>query len=130
MTGLEKAPPATPWHIVIEPDPVRPADHELIETPGLDRLLAARPDAEQALYRITYERVGRRGGRNGSPPPPALTMWGLDADDLAERIHGDVRQYLGSRFYDVSVDLEQMRGWIVTTSTAGTFTIERLADAL
>lgn len=119
--------PATPWHIAIEPDPVRPADTELIESPDLDRLIAAGPDAEQVLYRITYRRVGRRGGRDGSAPPPALTVWALDADDLAGRIHHDVRQYLLSSCFDVVVDLEQMRGSIVTGSLAGDFTIEAVA---
>lgn len=121
--------PRTPWQIAIEPDPIRPADTELMETPDLDRLVAAGPDAEQVLYRVTYERVGRRGGRGGSTPPPALTVWALDEADLEEQIHRDVRQYLGSKFYDVLVDLDKLRGSIVTGSLAGRFTIERLASS-
>ena len=123
--------PATPWHIAIEPDPVRPEAHELIETPDLDRLTdaLADPGSELVLYRVTYRRVGRRGGRNGSAPPPALTVWAMNADDLALQVHRDVRQYLGSHFFEVLVDLEQMRGSIVTSSLAGSFTVERIAEA-
>jgi len=122
----------TPWTISIEPDPVRPAEHDLIETPDLDRLTTALtdPDAEQALYRVTYERVGRRGGRNGSTPPPPLTVWAMSADDLAEQVHRDIRQYLLSQDSDVAVDLEQMRGQIFAgMNNGGTFTIEQLASS-
>jgi len=120
----------TPWHIAIEPDPVRPTDTELIETPDLDRLTEALadPDAEQILYRVTYERVGRRGGRDGSTPPP-LTVWAMSADDLAGRVHGDIGRYLLSRDSWVTVDLEAMRGQIwAGMNNGGSFTIEPLAS--
>lgn len=89
MTTAER----TPWTVAIEPDPIRPADYELAETPDLDRLTAALadPNAEQVLYRVTYRRVGRRGGRDGSTPPPPLTAWAMTADDLAEQVHRDIR---------------------------------------
>lgn len=123
--------PATPWHIAIEPDPIRADAHELIETPDLDRLTEAlaHPDSEQVLYRVNYVRVGRRGGRDGSAPPPALTVWAMNADDLAREVHRDVRRYLLSHDYEVLVDLEQMRGSIFASSVAGRFTVERVATA-
>lgn len=122
--------PATPWHIAIEPDPVRPGNHELLETPDLDRLTdaLADPDAELVLYRVTYLRVGRRGGRHGNPPP-ALTVWAISADDLALQVHRDVRQYLLSRDFEVAINLESMTGSIITGSLAGSFTIEHIAQA-
>lgn len=61
-------------------------------------------------------------------PPPALTVWAMGEEDLSEQIHRDVRQYLGSKFYDVQVDLDELRGSIVTGSLAGRFTIEALAS--
>lgn len=122
--------PRTPWEIAITPDPVRPATTELLETPPLDELAAALndPTAEQVLYRVTYQRVGRRGGRDGSTPPPALTVWAMTAEHLAEQIRADVRQYLASTDIDAAVDLEAGRGVILAGfSNGGTFTIERLA---
>jgi hypothetical protein len=115
---------------VTDYDPQCPADHELIETPDLAQLAAAvgDPDAEQVLYRVTYGRVGRRGGRNGSPPPPALTVWALTADALAQAIRTDIRPYLASKDVEVYVDLETGRGSIQAGwNNGGDFTIERVA---
>lgn len=95
-------------------------------TPSLDEMAEA-PGATQTLYKVVYERVGRRGGRDGSPPPMPLTVWALDADGLAEHIYQDVRRYLTSREAEVVVDLEKMTGFILAGfSTGGTFTIEAL----
>jgi len=116
---------------VADYDPQRPAAHELIETPDLPQLAEAigDPDAEQVLYRVTYERVGRRGGQNGPPPPPALTVWALTADALAREIRTDVRRYLASKDIEVHVDLETGRGSIQAGwNNGGDFTIERVAS--
>jgi hypothetical protein len=101
-----------------------PRDPEAeIITPSLDEMAKA-PGATQTKYRVTYERVGRHGGRRGNPPAP-LTVWVLDADGLAEHIHKDIRPYLLSSEYEVVVDLERMRGQIVAGfNNGGSFTIE------
>lgn len=77
-------------------------------------------------YRVTYERVGRHGGRNGTPPPGQLTLEAADAHQLAEQIRKDARRYLASQA--VEVDLEAGR---ITAGfrVAGTFTIEQLLGA-
>jgi hypothetical protein len=88
-----------------------------ITTPSLD--------ATQTKYRVTYDRVGRHGGRNGSNPPAPLTVWAVTADGLAEHIAKDVRPYLLSRGAEVVVDLEKMSGFVLARfQNAGTFTIE------
>lgn len=96
------------------------------------KLRAAR--AEQAVaahratrYRVTYERVGRHGGRNGSPAPGQLTLTAADADDLAEQVARDARRYLASREVEVVVDLAAGTGQILAGfHNAGTFTLEQL----
>lgn len=104
-------------------DPERPL---ISETPTLDEMAQA-PGATQTLYKVVYERVGRRGGRNGSPPPPPLTVWATGADSLAEHIHKDSRRYLTSRETEVVVDLEKMTGFILAGfNNGGTFAIEAL----
>jgi hypothetical protein len=102
-----------------------PRDPEAeITTPSLDEM-AANPGATQTKYRVTYERVGRHGGRNGSKPPAPLTVWAIGADGLAERIHKDVRPYLLSSDIEVVVDLERMRGQILAGfNNGGSFGIE------
>lgn len=98
-------------------------------TPTLDEMAAA-PGAAQTLYRVVYERVGRRGGRDGSPPPPPLTVWATNADSLAAHIHHDVRRYLTSRETEVTVDLENMRGCIFAGfNNGGGFQLEVVATA-
>ncbi|MFJ1964861.1 hypothetical protein [Streptomyces massasporeus] len=98
-------------------------------TPSLDEMAQA-PGATQTLYRVVYERVGRRGGRDGSPPPPPLTVWATSADSLAEHIHHDVRRYLASRETEVTVDLENMRGCIFAGfNNGGGFRLEAVATA-
>jgi hypothetical protein len=109
-------------------DEPRPALAE-VPTPTLDEMAEA-PGATQTLYKVVYERVGRRGGRDGSPPPPPLTVWAMSADSLAEHIAKDTRRYLTSRETEVIVDLEKMTGFILAGfNNAGTFRLEELATA-
>ncbi|MFI1607807.1 hypothetical protein ACH4YN_37835 [Streptomyces griseofuscus] len=102
---------------------------EAVVTPSLDEMAAA-PGATQTQFRVTYERVGRHGGRAGSRPPAPLECWAIGPDGLAERVSKDVRPYLTSSEVEVHVDLEQMRGFIyVGFNNGGSFTIEQLAVA-
>lgn len=83
------------------------------------------------LYKVTYERVGRHGSkREGSPPPPPpYQLRAADADELAREIHMDVRRYLGSRYVEVAVCLEELRGIVLSgPQQAGSFTIAVLGD--
>ena len=107
-----------------------PRDAEAeITTPSLDEMVVA-PGATQTKYRVTYQRVGRHGGRNGSPAPAPLTVWAVTADGLAEHIAKDVRPYILSSGAEVAVDLETMTGSIFAGfRTAGTFTLEALQVA-
>ncbi|WP_030267919.1 hypothetical protein [Streptomyces sp. NRRL B-24484] len=108
------------------PLPERSAEDALI-TPTLDDM-AVNPGGAQALYRITYQRVGRRGGRDGSPAPAPLTVWATDPGHLARLIHKDVHPYLLSTEIEVDVDLEDGTGYILAgLRSGGTFTIEVLA---
>lgn len=107
-------------------DEPRPALAE-VPTPTLDEMAKA-PGATQTLYKVVYERVGRRGGRNGSPPPAPLTVWATGPDNLAEHIAKDTGRYLLSSGAEVVVDLEKMSGFIVSGfRNAGTFQLEELA---
>lgn len=107
-----------------------PRDPEAeITTPTLDEMAAA-PGATQTKYRVTYNRVGRHGGRDGSKPPAPLTVWAVTVDGLAEHIHKDIRPYLLSRDTEVVVDLEAMRGQIYAgMNNGGAFTLEALQVA-
>ncbi|MGV9271493.1 hypothetical protein ACWDRR_43405 [Kitasatospora sp. NPDC003701] len=110
------------------PLPVRDTVDELI-TPSIDDM-AANPGGVQTLYRVTYERVGRRGGRDGSVPPAPLTAWAVSGDHLAELILKDVSPYLLSTDVDVEVDLEAGRGMLVVGfNNGGAFVIEQLTIA-
>lgn len=108
----------------------QPRDPEAeITTPSLDEMAAA-PGATQTKYRVTYNRVGRHGGRNGSKPPAPLTVWAVTADGLAEHIAKDIAPYLLSSGAEVAVDLEKMSGFIFAGfRNAGSFTIESLQVA-
>lgn len=107
-------------------DELRPTLAE-VPTPSLDEMAKA-PGATQTLYKVVYERVGRRGGRDGSPPPPPFNVWAIDADSLAEHIHKDARRYLTSRETEVVVDLETLRGCIFAgLNNGGGFRLEVLA---
>lgn len=79
-----------------------------------------------SLYEITYSRVGRYGSkREGSPPAPRpCQVRAADVDELMREIHADVRHYLGSRFLEVMVNMEEMRGLVLAGDReAGSFTI-------
>ncbi|WP_406202668.1 hypothetical protein OG331_31980 [Streptomyces sp. NBC_01017] len=107
-----------------------PRDPEAaLVTPSLDEM-AAEPGATQTQFRVTYERVGRHGGRGGRPAPAPLECWAIGADGLAEHVAKDVRPYLASSDVEVHVDLEQMTGFILAgMNNGGSFTIEQLAVA-
>ncbi|MGW2371747.1 hypothetical protein [Kitasatospora sp. NPDC001683] len=110
------------------PLPVRDTADELI-TPSLDDM-AANPGASQTLYRVTYQRVGRRGGRDGSQPPAPLTTWAVSPDHLARLIASDVSPYLLSDDIDITVDLDAGRGRILAGfNNGGSFTTEALTTA-
>lgn len=90
---------------------------------------AANPGAEQISYRVTFERIGRTGGRDGTAPPDPLVARVLDEDGLAERIFAYARPYLRSSDVDVVVNLEELRGSILCgLSSGGRFTIERMDE--
>jgi hypothetical protein len=98
-------------------------------TPSLDEMATA-PGATQTQFRVTYERVGRHGGRGGRPAPAPLTVWAIGADGLAEHVLKDVRPYLASRDVEVVVDLDGMRGFIFAgLNNGGSFAVEQLAVA-
>jgi hypothetical protein len=116
----------THWTVALR-EPRDPAAE--ITTPTLDEMATA-PGGTQTKYRVTYDRVGRRGGRDGSPAPDPLTVWSVTADGLAEHIHNDIRACLASRETEVVVDLENMRGHIFAgVNNAGTFSLEALQVA-
>lgn len=82
--------------------------------------------AEQT-FRITFERVGRHGGRNGSQPPAPVDLKATDAEDLAGQVWGHIRRFMASTGIEVVVDLERKRGQIYAGfSNGGSFTIEQL----
>jgi hypothetical protein len=100
-----------------------------ITTPSLDEMAAA-PGAAQTKYRVTYDRVGRHGGRDGSKPPAPLTVWAVTAEGLAEHIAKDVAPYILSSGAEVAVDLDAMNGRIFAgCRSAGTFSLEELQVA-
>lgn len=108
------------------PLPERSAEDALI-TPTLDDM-AANPGGAQHLYRITYVRVGRRGGRDGSQPPAPFTTWATDPGHLARLIHEDIRPYMLSTDVEVDVDLGDMTGSILAGfNNGGSFRVEILA---
>ncbi|MGY0023703.1 hypothetical protein ACVHNB_32635 [Streptomyces sp. YJ-C3] len=104
-----------------------PRDPEAeIITPSLDEMAAA-PGATQTKYRVTFARVGRHGGRNGSRPPAPLTLWAVTAEGLAEHIAHYIEPYILSSGAEVVVDLDAMTGSVLAGfRNAGTFTIEAL----
>jgi hypothetical protein len=59
-----------------------------------------------AGYVATFERIGRR---HDVPP---LTVDSADPDAIAEAVWAYARQFLGSRWFDVVVDLAELRGSI------------------
>jgi hypothetical protein len=71
---------------------------------------------ETRTYAVTFERIGRRRDL------PVEQFNVVDAEDLAGKVWKFARWHLGSRDYVVTVDLEQMRGWI-EGGRFGAFTI-------
>lgn len=108
----------------------QPRDPEAeIVTPSLDEMAPA-PGATQTQYRVTYERVSRHGGRDGSPAPKPLTVWAVTADGLADHIAKDVGPYILSSGAEVAVDLEAMNGQVYAGfRNAGAFSLEALQVA-
>ncbi|MER0477016.1 hypothetical protein ABR737_01355 [Streptomyces sp. Edi2] len=99
---------------------------QAVITPSFDEM-AAKPGTTQTQFRVTYERVGRHGGCDGSQPPAPLTVWAISADGLAEHVHHDVLPYLASSDVEVSVNLQTMTGRIFAgCNNGGSFTIEQL----
>lgn len=91
------------------------------------RATRAAAEHRTTRYRVTYARVGRHGGRNGSAAPGQLTLDAVDADDLARQVRADARRYLASREVEVEVDLDAGTGQILAGfRNAGTFTLEQL----
>ena len=79
-----------------------------------------RPDAPiQTHYLLKFERIGRRNHDT------KLHTYATGADDLALQVHRHARPMLASRDFDVTVDLEQGKGWI-EAGRFGTFTIEEV----
>lgn len=89
-----------------------------ITTPSLTEM-AATPGATQTKYRVTFTRVGRRGGRDGSPAPGPLTVWAVTTDGLAEHIEESARPYLWSQDIEAVIDLERMVGQIYAGPNRG-----------
>lgn len=68
-------------------------------------------------YTVTFARIGRSHG------PFAETFSATSADDLAEQVFQYSRSKLGSKMFEVSVDLDGMVGSI-EYGRFGTFTID------
>lgn len=80
-----------------------------------------------ASYAVAFERIGRHHNVE-----PMMFEDVTEPEELAALIHQRVRPHLGSKFYEVIVDLEEMEGRILAGGwrSAGTFTIkEEGADA-
>lgn len=68
-------------------------------------------------YVVTFERIGRRRDL------PPITVEGADGDEIAEAVWRFANRHLGSKMFDVYVDLEAMRGTI-EQGRFGAFTLE------
>ncbi|MFE9844694.1 hypothetical protein [Streptomyces goshikiensis] len=79
--------------------------------------------ADAPVYRITFDRIGRHGGRSGAPAPAPIER-ALTGDALADSIALYARQFLGSPSFEVVVDLESRNGFIFAGfRTVGSFSI-------
>lgn len=74
------------------------------------------------MYEVTFDRIGR-GSRQTTEQFEAYSP-----DGLAEAIFRHARSKLASSWFDVTVNLEEMRGSI-EFGRFGTFTIRELVDA-
>ena len=110
-----------------EPNPIREREDAILSpTPEEMADAVSDPDAKLRIYTVTYQRVGRRGGRDDrfGPPPPPLVCQAMTGEALADRIYDDVFRYLLSTDVDVWVDLERMAGGIFCGfNNGGSFTI-------
>ena len=71
-------------------------------------------------YTAKFERIGRRRD------VPDLVVVADTADQMADAIWHYAKGFLGSKWYDVTVDLEAMRGSI-EYGRFGRFTLEPVA---
>lgn len=82
-------------------------------------------------YLVTFERVGRRGGRDGSAPPAPLSVAASSGEHLAVQVLAYARPFLASRGVDVVIDLVEGRGCLLAGfHTAGEFTVEEQPDSI
>jgi hypothetical protein len=78
-----------------------------------------------ADVRVTFDRIGRHGGRSGSPAPAPIIRSGMNSDQLVDSIALYARQFLGSPTFEVVLDTDTGKGVIFAgMRTAGTFTVE------
>lgn len=70
----------------------------------------------------TFERIGRQ---HDVPPLTVTAALSLHADAIAVDVHGYAKQFLGSKNFVVTVDLETGKGSI-EGGRFGRFTIEEL----
>jgi len=86
-----------------------------------------RIEPNPTTYCVTFDRVGRHGGRGGSPAPAPVEIAAADLADLAAGVLKAARPYLASREVEVELD-ESGRGSIICGfRVGGTFTFEVLA---
>lgn len=73
-----------------------------------------------ARYRVTFERVGR------ATAVAPLEVEASSADWLAQLIHGAAARHLASRTFEVVLDLDGGRGYLLAGGcrNAGSFTVE------
>lgn len=78
---------------------------------------------------VTFDRIGRHGGRDGSPAPAPITR-DLGGDQLADSIAMYARRFLASPDFEVVLDEDQGTGLILAgVRTAGTFTVTHAGGA-
>ncbi|MEU5036611.1 hypothetical protein AB0G48_21030 [Streptomyces rubiginosohelvolus] len=78
--------------------------------------------------RVTFTRIGRQGGRDGSPAPEPIVR-ALSGEQLANSIAMYARRFLASPSFEVVYDTETGRGFILAGfHTAGEFTVTAAAQ--
>lgn len=78
-----------------------------------------KPDVRKTQYLVRFERIGR------TAKGVLLDTFAVDADDLASVIFHYAKPMIVSKMFEVTVDLEQGKGWI-EGGRFGTFTIEEV----